>query len=800
MSLSATMWTSVSGLLTHGKKMNTIGNNIANLNTVGFKGQRMDFADFVYQDTNSLSGPTQNGFGTQVGAIMGNFSQGAFESTTESTDLAINGKGFFQVQKLGSDEAFYTRAGNFRFTPEGFLNDPSGLTLQGWRIDNSTGVMQAAGGNASSINAAEGSTSPIKGSGVPTDIQLDTWHVFPKQTTKMDFIVNLPQNGADNAKNAENPFAALFEIWDGTQPPKTANTPPIAVTSYAEQTTMQIYDEAGVKHTVSVYFDKVSPNEYEGGNDGNAIWEYIVTMDPAEDKRQFFDDETGELKKVNETKAGGLLMSGTMTYDSAGALINQSAYSWGGSQTPDTNPASFTELPDPAGGLLAKDVINLDPTDMNNWQPAAISSNGYPMFVPNFSGVLDAQTTGTANGAKYNTEFSFGVKASNLGMPWKTQGSLGDLKVDPYAFNQAYVANDSTTGPEHILLNPNYNSTKEDKWNPITNKYLLGGRELWNFDAGGNALFNSITGLPATEGLYYKDGTTPVAQADYEKMLELYNVERVAVKAGEISGTGAGVVQVPEVDIYVNLKTGKVEDKDGNPILASAAGFDADGTRVMDPDDPTIPWVAEDGVTPLPPAVIADGGINLTDPAHLKIVSKEIQDAMNLAPAKNLYLFSEADPSNANLLAEFTEPAIIEANSSSSVGTSFNSTPAQNGYGYGDLTNWDVDSDGILWGSYSNGESLPLWQLTMYDFTNTQGLRREGNNLFTETKDSGQPTSGPAGSSGLGTINSHSLEQSNVDMSTEFVYMITTQRGYQSNSKLITTVDQMLETVINMKR
>ena len=111
-----------------------------------------------------------------------------------------------------------------------------------------------------------------------------------------------------------------------------------------------------------------------------------------------------------------------------------------------------------------------------------------------------------------------------------------------------------------------------------------------------------------------------------------------------------------------------------------------------------------------------------------------------------------------------------------------------------------MDSSGVLYGIYSNGVNLPLYQLTLYDFTCKQGLRREGNNLFSQTRDSGDPSSGAAGTGLFGTVNANTLEGSNVDLSTEFVRMITTQRGFQSNSKVVTTTDTMLETVINMKR
>lgn len=765
MSVTSTLWTGVSGLLAHGEKMNVVGNNIANVNTVGFKGQRMDFADFVYQDAHSLAGQTQIGRGVKIGTIIGNFTQGPFETTTNATDLAIEGKGFFQVQAVGTDEKYYTRAGNFTFDKEGYLKDPNGFCLQGWKIDNTGGVMQATGGNAQAVNSPKGSTSPIKGSGVPTDIQLDTFTVFPQQTTKMDFKVQLPKSGGDNAVNTENPFGALFKHWNGNEAERTENTPAIAQTSYAEQTSMQIFDEAGVKHTVTVYFDKVASTDYKGGSSGEEIWEYIVTMDPAEDKRQFFDAVSGELKNVNETEAGGLLMAGTLTFNSAGALVNQSAYTWGGTQTPEKNPGSFESIADPAGGLNNLDVISLDPTDMNNWEPAPVSSSGYPIVVPNFSGILDAQTSGTNNGAKYNTEINFGLRASNLAQPWSSQGSLADLNVDPYIFNTAYKANDDKFGPEFIRLNTTYDASLDDKWDVTTGRYEIGGVQRWTLGAVGAGLYTNMQAAGVLP--LQKAGGAQVDQANYLLTLELYDVQTVTLKAGTYTDTSGGAPGVPGVqDITIDLTTGAAQFADGTVATVGGAGANFDTTAA----------------------------------GNLQALSTAIQNAVNKASPRNLYLYAPAEPANANLLADFTEPAVIEAYASTNLDGAFSSSNAQDGYGFGDLTSWEVDSDGILNGIYSNGVTLPLWQITMYDFVNTQGLRREGNNLYSETRASGYPKMGAAGNSGLGNIAGYTLEQSNVDLATEFVYMISTQRGYQSNSKMITTVDTMLETVINMKR
>ncbi|MGM0425003.1 MAG: flagellar hook-basal body complex protein, partial [Thermodesulfobacteriota bacterium] len=127
-------------------------------------------------------------------------------------------------------------------------------------------------------------------------------------------------------------------------------------------------------------------------------------------------------------------------------------------------------------------------------------------------------------------------------------------------------------------------------------------------------------------------------------------------------------------------------------------------------------------------------------------------------------------------------------------------TQNQDGYTAGFLQNISIDREGVLTGRYDNGQVQELYALTLADFHNEQGLRKEGGNLFSETRSSGPPLTGLAGTSGLGEISANSLEQSNVDISEEFVSMISTQKGFQANSRTITTTDEMLQEVVNLKR
>jgi len=125
---------------------------------------------------------------------------------------------------------------------------------------------------------------------------------------------------------------------------------------------------------------------------------------------------------------------------------------------------------------------------------------------------------------------------------------------------------------------------------------------------------------------------------------------------------------------------------------------------------------------------------------------------------------------------------------------------AANGYGAGDLQSISVGTDGIITGHYSNGQVLSLYRIALAKFQNPQGLFKVGGNLFRETRNSGDAITNKPGTNGLGSISSNSLEQSNVDIATEFVRMISTQRGFQANSKIITVTDQMLAELINIKR
>jgi len=125
---------------------------------------------------------------------------------------------------------------------------------------------------------------------------------------------------------------------------------------------------------------------------------------------------------------------------------------------------------------------------------------------------------------------------------------------------------------------------------------------------------------------------------------------------------------------------------------------------------------------------------------------------------------------------------------------------SRDGFKMGDLIAYSIDAAGMISGSYSNGTNKILGQIAMASFINPAGLMKYGENMYTETNNSGEASIGIAGTRGRGTIVPGNLEMSNVDLAQEFTDMIVTQRGFQANSRIITASDEMLQELVNLKR
>ncbi|WP_165070551.1 flagellar hook-basal body complex protein [Desulfovibrio sp. ZJ200] len=718
MSLSASMWTSVSGLLTHGDKMNVVGNNIANVSTIGFKGQRMDFNDYLYMDGGSASGPTQIGAGVGINAVLGDYSQGSFESTNSATDLALDGNGFFGVRKPGSDRKYYTRAGDFYFNQNRELQNPQGLLVQGWEVENKKKITFNGGTTA----VGGKSESAYVGSGSPTDIVLNSWHIPAQQTTNVTFNMQLSTDqGTDRTISTGSPLTALFDQWNA------GNEPPLPNEGYATQSAIKVYDEGGTKHELTTYYDRVETSGIKGLPEGYTVYEYLVTIPPSEDMRSYggegYNDATKTWTKeptkfyddpvAGTNKQAGVLMSGVMIFNASGEMVNQTAYTFGATGTQDPN-----------------DQYAGNPDDKNSWQPTRMSSNGLPVFTPNFTGqplansVSETMTTpgGTtpfSQAQNYIVELDFGLR--NTSNSW-LNNVTNTMSLD--ANGNPVTAGDVSLGVD-----------------PDGYGYYALADNSYGTDAGGAKVFRD------QYGFYTKDGA--------DNVYGTYN--------------------------------------DGGPkkILHDGTGYyymDAGVQHTINITDPNV--TRTQPVNRLTPEILSQK--NSLASLHTNLVQNGVNPDGSPRYVSQMN-YNDSVPVMAT--AQRSENASVAA-----AGTGVTRSPSQDGYASGNLSGYSIDENGIIYGKYDNGANLALWQISIYDVQNYQGLYREGGNLFSTTRESGEPSVGVAGSHGFGKTKSYYIEMSNVDMAREFVQMITTQRGFQANSKGVTTVDTMLETVIGMKR
>jgi flagellar hook protein FlgE len=150
-------------------------------------------------------------------------------------------------------------------------------------------------------------------------------------------------------------------------------------------------------------------------------------------------------------------------------------------------------------------------------------------------------------------------------------------------------------------------------------------------------------------------------------------------------------------------------------------------------------------------------------------------------------------------LPEFNTNRLESSYTTSYSSSSATYTLTQDGYASGTLSEVYFDDEGVLWASYTNGQSISLYTLALADFANEQGLEAIGSNLYRATAESGQAIIGTAGTGTFGDIASSCLEESNVDTATELTNLIILQAAYQANSKVITTANTLLQTAISMK-
>lgn len=222
MTVLSSLFSGISGLVANGSALSVIGDNISNVNTVGFKRGQANFENALTQKI----GNAQIGLGARLSNVAVNFSPGSFETTGTDTDLAIDGKGFFVVK--GTDGQFYTRAGNFFQNNEGKVINPAGFVLQGQEIDSTSGNPV---GTTSDVTIASQTSEPVATTTITLKLNVDS-----DATVKAAFVGTSLQNAANSSNYSVG---------------------------------VPVYDSLGKSHAVTVYFNKTA----------DRTWEYNALVD-----------------------------------------------------------------------------------------------------------------------------------------------------------------------------------------------------------------------------------------------------------------------------------------------------------------------------------------------------------------------------------------------------------------------------------------------------------------------------------------------------------------------------------------
>lgn len=261
------LFAGVSGLKSHQTRMDTIGNNIANVNTTGFKSSRTTFADTLSQTLSGASAPgtdiggtnpKQIGLGTGVASIDTIFTDGAPQSTGKNTDLCLSGSGLFVVNK--GNQTFYTRDGAFEFDAQGnYVLPSSGLYVQGWTAKN--GVLNTSG-------AAGDITIP---SGKSMAAAATTTATYSNNLNSAAVTVKSMTQGTNSTSTAGTKYTAsssspvTLTMSDGSTVSETSGSYTVGY-SLPVTTTLTVYDTLGNKHSIPVYFTKTATDSTNGNS------------------------------------------------------------------------------------------------------------------------------------------------------------------------------------------------------------------------------------------------------------------------------------------------------------------------------------------------------------------------------------------------------------------------------------------------------------------------------------------------------------------------------------------------------
>ncbi|EDO6639002.1 flagellar hook protein FlgE [Campylobacter coli] len=852
------LWSGVSGLQAHQVAMDVEGNNISNVNTTGFKYSRADFGTMFSQtvkiataptDGRGGSNPLQIGLGVSVSSTTRIHSQGSVQTTDKNTDVAINGDGFFMVSDDGGLTNYLTRSGDFKLDAYGNFVNNAGFVVQGWNINWDTQSIDSSRTPQNifidpgmHIPAAKSTEVAIKanlnsglniGTASRPLYSLDSVHGFNQKTgetkdendtgttqfyTTSKNAVEVTEKGVDAGSlfNANGQGLNLRDgqgIWVSYADAKYS-TNQLGVNAFdpnLHQTqTAAFWGNGNQKTRLDIVINGVVIQNDTIGSIDEAI-AYINTFTAPTDARQgtgvravknadgsgidFVNDNadgtTDNMKNinlvVNATNTAG--EAWTATWDAATNTFNQyapilqnnaSLWTATGGQAGTANNLT--------GGRSAqiitahKYIYSSSPQTL----PPMYNPDGGFAYIPGTQGGggptwngTDTATIGSQN--YYNAVMNGSLLNTNIRTFHTTEDLRELLQRDArygvdYDGSGTFAAADVNENVKVVVNSSGAFSLTNVNETSNSPTLVTGGQGPLTFGPH-NMNFNITAytderGTVSTNDAFTKifkglDGSFPAGnQVKQSELLKLS-----AFSAGLEIYDSLGSKHTLEVQ-FVKQSTTQDGGNEWQMII-----------RVPEP--------AEINTTGEGPNNIIVGTARFNNDGSLSNYNpRTINFSPNNGAAPNQQIKLSFGTSGSN-------DGLVSSNSASTL-----TGQATDGYTSGNLKPdaIRVDDKGNILGEFTNGKTFAVAKIAMASVANNSGLEEIGGNLFKVTANSGNIVVGEAGTGGRGEMKTSALEMSNVDLSRSLTELIIIQRGYQANSKTISTSDQMLQTLIQLKQ
>lgn len=834
------LWSGVSGLQAHQVAMDVEGNNISNVNTTGFKYSRADFGTMFSQtvkiataptDGRGGSNPLQIGLGVSVSSTTRIHSQGSVQTTDKNTDVAINGDGFFMVSDDGGLTRYLTRSGDFKLDAYGNFVNNAGFVVQGWNINWDTQSIDSSRTPQNifidpgmHIPAAKSTEVAIKanlnsglsvGTAKTPIYGLDSVHGFNKKdgTAKNENDTGITQFYTTSKNSVEVTekgvdCAALFNgkgdglnlrdgqgIWVSYADSKFSTDVPNGVNVFnpntqATQNGVIFWGDENNAVNLDITLNGVRIQNNSIKSLDQAI-EYINTFTAPTDTREgtgvkavrkadgsgieFIntnaDGTTDNMKNidlvVNQANTAGERHN--LTWQANNNSFQAASRKQGANSVwiPGNNPVNGTErirIVTAHKYVYSSTPVQLDPMYNPDGGPAFNQAN------INIPGTAENNYRNAVNGSLLNTTVRTFRTTEDLRELLQRDARYGvdydgsgGFEVDGSDVNEGVKVTVGATG-EFIISNPNVQSTPP---NGIVQNNRRPHDISFNVTAYTDAKGKVSTNMAFTNIFKGFDGVLTVGNSNRQSEQLFLS----AFSAGLEIFDSLGSKHTIEVQ-FVKQSTTQDGGNEWQMII-----------RVPEP--------AEINTTGEGPNNIVVGTARFNNDGSLANYSpKTINFSPNNGAAPNQQIKLSFGTSGSN-------DGLVSSNSASTL-----TGQATDGYTSGNLKPdaIRVDDKGNILGEFTNGKTFAVAKIAMASVANNSGLEEIGGNLFKVTANSGAIVVGEAGTGGRGEMKTSALEMSNVDLSRSLTELIIIQRGYQANSKTISTSDQMLQTLIQLKQ